>query len=336
MRHRLEKYPGDFEAHFQLGALRLARLDPTEALAMLQQAVRLNPDHAEAHNMLGSALVAVGRNTEAIEQFRAAVRARADYGNARYNLARALARAGKPEEAIDNFLEVLKLFPRDGQVRDELGELYFRQRKFAEAIGQFNGALAIDAADQRARKDRDAAIGEAPPGTLAEAKTPGQAEQASQIRWLRPEKPLPAFTLVGFGGKTWTLAELRGKAVLISLWATWCSPCRAEHAELQKLYEKFQDRPDVAVISFNVDVPADVPKVAPYMKENHYTFPVVFANDFVDAYLPEVFIPQTWFLDAAGKLQWIHEGYAPDENWQEIMTSKLEEVLGQGATEKSR
>ena len=103
MRHRLEKYPNDFEAHFQLGALRQARLDPAEGLAMLRAAVRIQPDHGEARNMLGSALVAMGRNTEAIEQFRAAIRTRADYTNARYNLARALARAGKNDEAIDIF-----------------------------------------------------------------------------------------------------------------------------------------------------------------------------------------------------------------------------------------
>ena len=46
MRHRLEKYPDDFEARLQLGALRLARLDPNEALRDAGDAIRLQPDHA--------------------------------------------------------------------------------------------------------------------------------------------------------------------------------------------------------------------------------------------------------------------------------------------------
>ncbi len=111
MCHRLEKYPDDFAAHFEIGALRLARLDPSQALPVLQIAVGIRPDDPEARNLLGSALVAVGRNTEAIEQFRAAVRLRSDYGTARYNLARALTRAFKFDEAVEDYDQLLKPLP---------------------------------------------------------------------------------------------------------------------------------------------------------------------------------------------------------------------------------
>ena len=155
MRHRLEKYPGDFEASFEIGALRLARLDPAQALPMIETAVRIRSDDPEARNLLGSALVAVGRNTEAIEQFRAAVRLRPDYGTARYNLARALARAGKSDEAIKTYGQLIQQFPRDAQVRDELGELYLKLGKRTEAAEYFNQALAIDPKDAVARRNLD-------------------------------------------------------------------------------------------------------------------------------------------------------------------------------------
>ncbi len=155
MRHRLEKYPGEFEASFEIGALRLARLDPAQALPMIETAVRIRSDDPEARNLLGSALVAVGRNTEAIEQFRAAVRLRPDYGTARYNLARALARAGKSDEAIETYGQLIQQFPRDAQVRDELGELYIKLGKRTEAAEYFNQALAIDPKDAVARRNRD-------------------------------------------------------------------------------------------------------------------------------------------------------------------------------------
>ena len=323
MRRRLEKYPDDFTAYFQLGALRLARLDPTEAMAMLRTALRMQPDHAEAHNLLGSALAAVGRNTEAIEQFRLAIKARADYGNARYNLARALARAGKYDEAIDTFEDVRKEFPSDSQVRDQLGELYLRQRKFADAMEAFDEALAIDPNDATARKNREEALREAPEGSVH--ATGKKTAEAAEVRWMQPRKPLPAVTLRSLDGKTWNLADLKGKTVVINLWATWCAPCLAELPEFQRLYAKWKDRPDVVVTSFNVD--DDLTKVAPYIKENRFTFPVVLANDLADAYLSVVFIPQTWFVDSEGKLRWIWEGYGGGPKWEETMAEKLDEVL---------
>jgi tetratricopeptide (TPR) repeat protein len=319
--HRLEKYPDDFDAHFQLGAIRLARLDPAGGMAMLQAALRLQPEHAEAHNMLGSALVALGRNTEAIEQFRAAIRARADYTNARYNLARALVRAGKYDEAVDRYEEVSKEFPRDVQVRDEWGELCLRQRLYAEALEQFDAALAIDPADKVAQKDREAVLREAPQLLASGGKT----TEASEIRWVRARRALPGMSLKTLGGTRWQLSDLQGKVVLVNIWANWCVPCRAELGELQKLYDELKTRVDVAVITFNAD--DDPEKAAAFMAENHYTFPVVLANPLVDAYLSVVFIPQTWFVDAQGRLQWIHEGYDGASNWQQMMTAKLDEVL---------
>jgi predicted negative regulator of RcsB-dependent stress response len=154
MRHRLEKHPGDFAAYFEIGALRLARLDIPEALVMLTTAVRIDPNDPEAHNLLGSALVTVGRNAEAIDQFRAALASRSDYGTARYNLSRALVRARKYDEAIESFGQLLKQFPQDAHIRDELGELYLRQGKRAEAMDLFDQALAIDPKDAVALRDR--------------------------------------------------------------------------------------------------------------------------------------------------------------------------------------
>ena len=157
MRHRLEKDPNDFAANFEIGAIRMARLDPAGAVPMIEAAVRIRPGDPEARNLLGSSLVAEGRNTEAIEQFRAAVRLRTDYGTARYNLARALARAGEYDQAIASFEQIVQQFPRDARVRDELGELYLKQGKRAKAIELFDQALAIDPKDSAALRDRDAA-----------------------------------------------------------------------------------------------------------------------------------------------------------------------------------
>ena len=74
MRRRLEKYPGDFVAHANLGATlqSMARLD--EAIVHLQAAAVMRPSDAAATNNLGAALVEAGKHADALEQFRRAVR----------------------------------------------------------------------------------------------------------------------------------------------------------------------------------------------------------------------------------------------------------------------
>src|SRR4029077_13962138 len=92
--------------------------------------------------------------------------------------------------------------------------------------------------------------------------------------------------------------------LLINVWATWCDPCRAEHPYLQKLYEKEKDRTDVQILTFTID--DEIGAVEPYIKDNKYTFPVLFARDLVKDLVPGVGIPQNWIVDANGK--WLSTG----------------------------
>jgi thiol-disulfide isomerase/thioredoxin len=151
-----------------------------------------------------------------------------------------------------------------------------------------------------------------------------KAAEDTDARWEKPKHPLPSFNLTDLQGKTWSLARLEGKTVLINVWATWCGPCVAEHPEFQKLYDKLKDRPDVSVLSFNVD--EDMGKVAPYLAEHKYTFPVIPAGDVVDAVAPQLAIPRNWLVDRSGKLAWEQIGYGYDGKWSEMMVGKLDEV----------
>ena len=147
---------------------------------------------------------------------------------------------------------------------------------------------------------------------------------ASDSRWEKPKNPLPPFTLTDLQGKTWALARLEGKTLLINIWATWCGPCMAEHPEFQKLYDQLKDRPDVNILSFNVD--EDMGKVAPYVAEHKYTFPIILAKDVVDAVVPQLAIPRNWLVNAQGKLQWEQIGFGSDDAWGAMMLAKLDEV----------
>jgi thiol-disulfide isomerase/thioredoxin len=65
-------------------------------------------------------------------------------------------------------------------------------------------------------------------------------KKASQ-NLLAPGKPAPNFTQNDVNGKPLSLADLKGKVVLIDFWASWCGPCRKENPNVVKLYEKYKD-----------------------------------------------------------------------------------------------
>lgn len=126
MRHRLEKYPDDFSAHLNLGALLLARLDAQDAVSMLEAAVRIDSSRPEAHGMLGMALQNLGRLREAIDEYRLALKVDPQYWQARYNLAKALAKTGDVQGAIDNFRQLVAAFPGNTRLQSEYSALLAR------------------------------------------------------------------------------------------------------------------------------------------------------------------------------------------------------------------
>ena len=164
MRHRLEKDPNDFEAHMNLGAILLSRLNPQAAVGELRAAALLEPNRPEVRNMLGLGLASVGRNQEAIEQFQAALRIRPDYYSARSNLATAMAKSGRIDEAVENLRQVLAANPEDRSSKIRLadaltvrGVLLLRAGRRSEALAQFDEALKLDPANRDAMDYREQA-----------------------------------------------------------------------------------------------------------------------------------------------------------------------------------
>jgi Flp pilus assembly protein TadD/mono/diheme cytochrome c family protein len=123
MRHRLEKYPGDFASQFNLGALMLARGDRPDAVTYLRGAVAARPDHPVALNTLGAALLSAEDVEDAAGLFERALQANPRYTNARYNLANARAEQQRWETAAAEFRQVLADTPGDSGARQHLGEV---------------------------------------------------------------------------------------------------------------------------------------------------------------------------------------------------------------------
>jgi peroxiredoxin len=62
----------------------------------------------------------------------------------------------------------------------------------------------------------------------------------------------PSFTLNDINGKPVSLADLKGKVVLIDFWASWCEPCRAESPNLKTQYKLYKDK-GFEILSISVD-----------------------------------------------------------------------------------
>jgi thiol-disulfide isomerase/thioredoxin len=140
-------------------------------------------------------------------------------------------------------------------------------------------------------------------------------------RWEKPDKEMKNWELTDLKGQTWKLASLEGRTVLVNVWATWCGPCKAEHPHLQKLYDRLKGDPHFQIITFNID--DEVGNVAPYIKENKYTFPVLLAKDYTDE-LSVDSIPRNWLVDTKGKWQWQQIGFGSEEKWDDEMLEKLQ------------
>jgi thiol-disulfide isomerase/thioredoxin len=78
-------------------------------------------------------------------------------------------------------------------------------------------------------------------------------EMAAFVRKATPE-PLPAFTFQDGDGKAITIADFKGRYVLLNLWATWCAPCRLEMPALDRLQAAIgSDKFEVVALSLDKD-----------------------------------------------------------------------------------
>ncbi len=145
-------------------------------------------------------------------------------------------------------------------------------------------------------------------------------------------QPAPDFALKDLDGKTLRLADLRGKAVLLNFWATWCPPCKAEipwFVELQKQYGP-QGLQIVGVNEDDNPRTADIAKFAADLKVN---YPVVFGTDAMASNYGGVeALPTTFYIGRDGKIVSRVFGLASHHEVEENIRAALKQ--GEGVAEQ--
>lgn len=120
--------------------------------------------------------------------------------------------------------------------------------------------------------------------------------------------PAPAIELSALDGSTGSLSQLRGKVVLVNLWAIWCEPCRHELPVLAGLHTREAER-GLVVVGINVDQKKSRDDIAKFVARQKLPFPVwLDPEDRASTALGAATYPVNVLIGRGGAILWRRDG----------------------------
>lgn len=124
-------------------------------------------------------------------------------------------------------------------------------------------------------------------------------------------KPAPDFNLALLDGDGLRLSDLRGQAVILNFFASWCIPCRAEAAALQSVFLAQAER---KVMIVGVALKDTKAKAIDFVEERGVSFPVgLDASGEIGKTFRVFGLPTTFFIDGEGIIRYTHVGAVTEE-----------------------
>lgn len=151
--------------------------------------------------------------------------------------------------------------------------------------------------------------------------------QVQQSAVAKEDFAAPDFTLDLVGGGKVTLADLRGKVVLVNFWTSWCPPCRKEMPAIESVYRSYKDL-GLVVIGLNLTAQDSKQEAASFAQKIGVTFPIALDLDNSVGILYRVIaLPTSFFIDRKGVIRSVIVGGPMSEA---LIHSKVEELLREG------
>lgn len=114
----------------------------------------------------------------------------------------------------------------------------------------------------------------------------------------------PEYQAVALSGGTVRTADLKGKVLLLNVWATWCAPCREEIPYLQSLYEKHRGE-GLEIVGVSVDARGQESSIQGFVKDFGMTYPIwLDPDERIQSLYMALGVPATYLIDRDGVLQW--------------------------------
>lgn len=136
-------------------------------------------------------------------------------------------------------------------------------------------------------------------------------------------KKLPALILKDMDGKTVNTGELGLKGpIVISFWATWCSPCKKELNTIHEVYEEWQDKTGVTLVAVSIDDEKTKNQVAVTVNGRGWEYLVLMDpnGDFKRA-MGVNNVPHTFLVDEEGNIVYSHNNYVAGD--EEILYKEI-------------
>ncbi|HTR44242.1 MAG TPA: TlpA disulfide reductase family protein [Thermodesulfovibrionales bacterium] len=123
-------------------------------------------------------------------------------------------------------------------------------------------------------------------------------------------KKAPDFTLKDLAGGSVSLSSMKGKAVLVNFWATWCPPCRDELPSLSKLSSIYKSK---GLVVFAVATDKRTGDVQSFLAKHSFTFQTLADPDLKTSRMFRVFsMPTSFLIDRNGV---VVKRYLGEEEW---------------------
>ena len=127
---------------------------------------------------------------------------------------------------------------------------------------------------------------------------------------------VPAVDLKDVNGKTISTGDINndGKPIIISFWATWCSPCKKELNTIHDVFEDWVEETGVKLIAVSVDDERTKSRVSPYVDSKGWEYDILLdPNGEFKRAMGVNNVPHTFVINGTGKIVYSHNNYAPGD-----------------------